>query len=424
MKSIFLLLLVTVASRAATVNMTLRQAIDQALSQNPDLVIARLDQQRAELQVRVARDPFTPKVYVGSGAAYSTGYPQSIGGNPPSIIQARAVMSIYNAPQKYLVAQARENARTATIDENAKRDDVVYRTASMYLDVQRLSQSLDLAQKQVESYAKVAEVVQARVNEGRELPIAGKQANFNISRARQRLEGLQMDTEHAEASLALVLGMTANDRVHPISSENTIPAPPIDENAAVDTALGNSKEIRRLQSQMLARTFEAKSFESSRRPVVDLVAQYAMLARYAFQDFFPKFQRNNGQLGVSINLPLLAGSASSAQAYQAEAEVSKLRTQVNSTRERITLDTRKTYQDVKRAETGRNVAREDLELSREQLSVLLAQMNEGRAAVRQVEEARSVESEKWIAFYEAQTALERAELELLRQTGTIMAALK
>ena len=158
--------------------------------------------------------------------------------------------------------------------------------------------------------------------------------------------------------------------------------------------------------------------------MVDLVAQYAMLARYAFQDFFPKFQRNNGQLGVSINLPLLAGSATSAQAYQAEAEVSKLRTQVNSTRERITLDTRKTYQDVKRAETGRNVAREDLELSREQLSVLLAQMNEGRAALRQVEEARSVESEKWIAFYEAQSTLERAELELLRQTGTIMAALK
>jgi outer membrane protein TolC len=424
MKGTVLLLFTSLSLPAATVNMTLRQAVDQALNQNPDLVMARLDQQKAELQVRVTRDPFTPKLYVGSGAAYSTGYPQSIGGNPPSIVQARAVMSIYNAPQKYLVAEARENARTAAIDENARRDDVVYRTASMFLDVQRINQTLDLAQKQLESYKKVADVILARVEEGKELPVAGRQANVNISHARQRVEALQLDADYAEASLALVLGMTANDRVHPVAAESTIPAAPANEQEAIDSALSNSKEVKRLESQMLAKTFEVKSFQSARRPVVDLVAQYAMLARYAFQDFFPKFQRNNGQLGVSINVPLLAGSASSAQAYQAEADVMRLRTQVNSTRERIALDTRKGFQDVQRAETARNVAREDLELAREQLSVLLAQMNEGRTGLRQVEEARSTESERWIAFYEAQNTLEKAQLTLLRDTGTIVAALK
>jgi outer membrane protein TolC len=424
MKSTVLLLFTSFTLAGETVNMTLRQAIDRALSQNPDLVMARLDQQKAELQVRVARDPFTPKVYVGSGAAYSTGYPQSIGGNPPSIFQARAVMSIYNAPQKYLVAQARENARTAVIDENAKRDDVAYRTASMYLDVQRITQSLDLAQKQLESNQKVAEIIQARVEEGKDLPVTGREASVHVSHARQRVEALQMDADYAEASLALVLGMTANDRVHPVASESTIPPAAGNEQEAVETALSNSKEIRRLESQMLAKTFEAKSFQSARRPVVDLVAQYALLARYAFEDFFPTFQRHNGQLGVSINLPLLAGSATGAQAYQAEADVAKLRTQVTSTRERITLDTRKSFQDVRRAETARNVAREDLELAREQVSVLLAQMNEGRAALRQVEEVRATESERWIAFFEAQSTVEKAQLDLLRQTGTILAALK
>lgn len=295
----------------------------------------------------------------------------------------------------------------------------------MYLDVQRITQTMELAQKQLESYQKVADVIQARVEEGKELPLAGRQANVNISHARQRLEALQMHADYAEASLALVLGMTASDRVRPVAAESpAIAAPPANEQEAIDSALSNSKEVKRLESQMLAKTFEVKSFQSARRPVIDLVAQYAMLARYAFQDFFPKFQRNNGQLGVSINLPLLAGSASNAQAYQAEADVAKLRTQVNSTRERIALDTRKNYQDMQRAETARSVSREDLELAREQLSVLLAQMNEGKASLRQVEEARSAESERWIAFYEAQNTLEKAQLNLLRQTGTIVAALK
>jgi outer membrane protein len=51
-------------------------------------------------------------------------------------------------------------------------------------------------------------------------------------------------------------------------------------------------------------------------------------------------------------------------------------------------------------------------------------MNEGRAALRQVEEARFNENEKWIAFYDAQFNLERARLNVLRETGELTAALR
>ncbi len=52
--------------------MTLRQALDLALGQSPDLILARLDQQKAREQVVSACDPFTPKVFGGSGAAWTT----------------------------------------------------------------------------------------------------------------------------------------------------------------------------------------------------------------------------------------------------------------------------------------------------------------------------------------------------------------
>lgn len=66
----------------------------------------------------------------------------------------------------------------------------------------------------------------------------------------------------------------------------------------------------------------------------------------------------------------------------------------------------------------------DLDITRERLSVALAQFEEGRTPLRQVEELRSAETEKWLAFYDAQATLDRAELEVLRQTGTILAALQ
>src|SRR5665647_2328549 len=87
---------------------TLREAVDLALKQNPDIALARLDERKAGQAVRVARDPFVPKIVAGSGLAYSSGIPMSIEGTTPSIVQAQASQSIFNRQQTHLVAQARE----------------------------------------------------------------------------------------------------------------------------------------------------------------------------------------------------------------------------------------------------------------------------------------------------------------------------
>jgi hypothetical protein len=41
-----------------------------------------------------------------------------------------------------------------------------------------------------------------------------------------------------------------------------------------------------------------------------------------------------------------------------------------------------------------------------------------------VDNARLAEQEKWIAFYDTQHVVESARLDLLRQTGTLLAALR
>ena len=51
-------------------------------------------------------------------------------------------------------------------------------------------------------------------------------------------------------------------------------------------------------------------------------------------------------------------------------------------------------------------------------------MNDGRATLREVEQARIDENEKWIAFYDAQFTQERARLDLLRQAGNLAASIQ
>jgi outer membrane protein TolC len=245
-----------------------------------------------------------------------------------------------------------------------------------------------------------------------------------LARAGQRLTALSGDLDYSEASLAVVLGYSATDRVQPVDEERAAFEVPASEQAATEQALQNNKDIRKIESQLQAKGFEVKEAGAARLPVVDVVAQYALLAKSNYENFFTRFQRNNGELGVSIQIPLLTGSAAKGLTAQAETDILELRTQMVQLRNRIQLDTQKSYQELQKATSTQEVARLDLDYTRDQVSVLLSQLGEGRATQQQVDNARLTEQEKWIAFYDAQHAVENARLDLLRQTGTLMAALR
>lgn len=424
MKISILFLLIAACASAEVKTVTLRQALDLALAQNPDLLLARLDQQKARSQVTVARDPFVPKVFAGSGAAWTTGYPNSIDGNAPSIFQAKTVMSLYNRPQSYAVAQAKEGVHAATIDAARQQDEVVYRVASLFLDAEQAALSVTAAQREYENLERVHSLVETRVAEGNELPLEAKKANLSALKAKQNMEALSLDLRNAEGALALALGLDSNDRVHAAEEQRTAIGVPPSEDASIEEALKNSKELQRLESDMQSKMLEIKGYRSAKLPKVDLVAQYSLLAHYIYQDFFSHFQRNNAELGASIEIPILTGRAPDANVSLAEADVAKLRIQVAQTRARIAADMRRAYQDVNRAEAARDVARADLDVAREELTVDLAQNDEGRLPLAKVEEARAAENEKWLAYYSAQHAAELALLNVLRQTGTLQAALQ
>ena len=405
--------------------MTLREAVRRAVAQSPDVTLARLDEENARHGVQVAKDPFSPRIVVGSGLAYSNGFPMSIEGSAPSIVQARASQFIFNRQQSYLVAQAKEQVRGAGIDVANKRDEVAYRTASYYLDAERAARVVALARKDADSLQTVLAAIQAQVKEGRALPLAEKQAALQLARARQLAGVLDGDQATAETQLAIAVGLTADDRVRPVAEQRPAAVLPESAERAVQSALETNKDLRKLQSQIAAKGLEKRSENAARLPRVDLVAQYGLFAEFNhYEDYFRKFQRNNGQLGLSFQLPIFSGPGVRAQMSQTETDIMHLRVQLNSTRNQISADLQQAYRDVKKAEMSAEVTRLDLEVAREQLSVYLAQMQEGRLSLGQVEEARVVENDKWIAFYDAQYVLEKARWSVLRLTGDLVPAIE
>jgi outer membrane protein TolC len=248
-------------------------------------------------------------------------------------VQANIVQDIFNRQQSLAVAQAKENARGAALDVAGKRDEVVFRTASLYLDAERASRLEEFARRQSGSLQKVLETVQTQVREGRALPLAEKTVAANLAHARQAAELLDDAAASSETALAMALGFSAEDRVHPVVEERPAPPLPKSEEEAIASALDSNKDLRKLESQITAKELEKRGVKAQRLPRVDLVAQYALLAKFNnYAEFFQKYQQNNEQIGMSFQMPFALGPGVGAQVAQVESDIAHLKVDLNSRR--------------------------------------------------------------------------------------------
>ncbi len=404
--------------------LTLRQTLEIAARQNPDVTLARLDEQRAEQGIKVAIDPFRPKIYGGSGLAETYGYPNSIDGSAPSLLQVKTDMALYDRPKSYHVASARETARGSQFAAQAKADEVAYQAADLFLIATRAAHQQQTINGQLPSLQRVVESIAVGVNEGSELPLELSRARVNLAVSQERLSSAKLDQDYYEMLLAVTLGYPATDRVQPIDSDlGLTPTPPSEEEAA-DIALRNNRDLKLMQSNVLSKEMDVRSYKTEKYPKINLVAQYALFAKYNYENYFQKFQRNNFQIGASITIPLLTGSASAGLAQQTYTDMQKIRVQMDQVRNRIITDTRRSYEVWQKAENIRNLTRMQLDLARQELTVLLAQNNEGRVLLSKVEQARLDESDRWMALFDAETQVTRAKLAILRQMGTLLAVIR
>ncbi len=410
---------------AETRTLTLKQALDLALKQNPDLILARLDEQKAREQVRISSDPFSPKVFAGSGLAWAYGFPSSIDGSAPSIVQVRTNMSLYDKAQSYLVAEARETAHGAGIGVEQKRNEVIYSVASAYIDAENDARALEAARQEDSELDRVKQLTQARVEAGQELAHAAAVANVAELDAKHRVTVLDGQLSKAERSLAAVLGMNPGDRVHAADDEVPSLQVPVSEEQAIANALSNSPELRKLSSDLAAKALELKSYKAYRLPKVDLVAQYSLLSKFDnYTEYFQRFQYNNAELGASFSIPLLSGHSAKAYIASSEIDADKIRAQVAQTRTRIQNDIEDAFADFRVADEGRQVALEYLNVTRDSTTQDLARLREGQVLPAQVEQDRADEQTRWRAYYDSLATAEKARLNVLRLTGTLEAALQ
>jgi len=243
MRVLLVLSLLATSVFAEVHTMTLRQALDRALDQNPDVLLSRLDEQKARQQVIYDKSPFTPKVVAGSGIAYTYGFPSTMDGNAPAIVQAQARMAIFDRPQTYRIKQSAEAARGAGIDITLRQQEVAYRVYSAFLDAEQAARSAEAVRTQVQNLDRIKQQVDLRIADGRELPIAADQAAFNILSTQHLATRFTAAQTNTEIALAEILGWPAGDQVRPALEDRAGLIVPSSEDQSLAAALSAIRDV-------------------------------------------------------------------------------------------------------------------------------------------------------------------------------------
>lgn len=398
--------------------LTLKRVVALAVQNSRELALARIQYAVAKDSARFDRAAFLPNLYTGSGAAYTYGFPQTPSGGAPSVFNLAYEQAFFNRPLRGAVRAAEERAEGQRLGYEQTRDALILHAASAFLELAKVRRSLDLLRTERESAQKVLEVTRERAGAGLELPIEITKAELTQARIEQRVIALEGREEDLEEELRNLTGLPADRRIE-LSSEEWAPGPEPSAAEMVEQALANNPSLKIAERERLARQHILNGERGRYWPSIDIVGQYSLFSKVNnFEQFFRNFQRNNVNVGVAVRIPIFSSRASAAVAL-ARSQLQEAEVNVGNRRAALATEVREKARRSRELDAAREVARLELKLAQEDLGIVQAKFGQGRANLAELEQARLDESEKWLAFLDAEFNRQRAGLELLKTTGQL-----
>ena len=403
--------------------LTLKEAVNLALANSRDLALARLQYGLVQRQAGVAKSPFRPNFYAGTGAAYTNGFPLLEGGGAPAIFSLSYDQQIFNPPLKGDQRAAEQQVQAQKYTMDGVRDAVMVKAALDYLELAKVRHALELMRGERLSAGRILDATKERADAGRELPIEVTRAQLTVARIEQRIAQLEDRDDALSGELGDMMGLQP-DQIIEASTED-IPGAASDEaKDLVAEAMADNVELKQAEFEKRAREEKLKGERGGYWPTFSLTGQYNILAKFNnYTDFFNKFQRNNVVFGVVVQIPIFASRTTSAVAF-AKSDLDTASLALEKKRSEISLDVRQKARQVHEADLGGEVARLELQLAQENVQVLQAQFDQGRTTLKDLEGAHLDENDKWLAYLDANYARQQAQLDLLRTTGQLSKVLQ
>lgn len=402
--------------------LTLKHAVELALSHSTTAAIAGADEQRAFDSYLEARNSYLPQMTVGSGLGKTWGYPLSLEGSAPSIVNVTAQSPLINFGLRDLVRAAHSDWQATTAQTKDQRNQAIQDTVLSYAELCKWESLLSYLQQQQTATLHAEEMVKQRIEQGVDSELEQKQARLATAVVRFRMAQTRSAIDVLRERLAHLTGLPANsieavpESIPPlpeVKQEDDLPAESVKSSPAIEAAADRAAAL----------DFRAHGEHRALWPTIDFAAQYALLATFNdYQDFFRagSFQQHNATVGVVIRFPFLNFSQRE-HAQAADAEALRAHKQAEDAKSQVSEETLRLQRSVEQLAAAQDVADLQYQIAQSTLTATQTRLDAGNATWHDAENAREQADQRYNALQDATFDLQRGRIALLRAAGGLEA---
>lgn len=404
--------------------LSLREAVTLALENSRDLRLAQVEYQVAANAARLDRSAFLPNLYTGAGYVYTHGFPSTPGGGLPAVFELDYTETLFSPLLKgtQRANEARAKSQLAAIKQT--RDNVTVQTASTYIELAEVRHLATLMSSDEAGAEKIVQIMQERVAANQALPIDETKAELTLARIRERLLKLQDRDDELTQKIHDLTGIP-DDQTIAVETVEPNFASEVPQAKIADLAVQNSAAVQQAENERAARQHLLRGARLSYWPTANVVGQYQVLSDINnYNQYYSRpIPRNNFNFGIELTIPLFA-SKTRATIALARSQLSEAELALSNQRQQVRLEATQSTRQSRELQASREVARLDLRVAQENADILQANLDQGKATLADVEQARLEENDKWATFLDADVAWQESELKILQATGQLAKVLQ
>lgn len=325
---------VLISSPLPAEQITLRQAVEAAVSNNPSIAARRLSAEAASQSAKGAKTLTNPELTVAPSVIGDAGADSALFFSQPLEI---------NGARRVRGEIASSEAAASGFEADAATRDIVLRVTRSYWDTAQARELVKLNEANLAYLETMRAAVRKQYDVG---AVPGAQLlkmDVELARARQELAQARLALSQSAAELASVMNRPVDDRVEVSEALEFVEAP-VDRGALLACALANRPEVAAARAQLAAARGRTRAASLRRAP--DLAVQ-------ARKESFDR--DSDGGVAIAITLPILDWGSARAEKRAAQASTKSQEKQLEAVRAAVALDVEQALQ---RMETASQVVRE------------------------------------------------------------------
>jgi outer membrane protein TolC len=406
------------------IKLSVLDAIDRGLKHNLGLLLSQQQSESARAQYRRNLSALLPNVGGGVSdgvnqinlAAFGIPVPQNLTSpviGPFGLFQTQASMNatLLDFRALNLVRAAVENERTASFSVQDARELVVLGVGNQYLIALADAARVDTSKAQLAT-------AQAVFLQAQDMRKAGVSAGIDVLRAQvqmqaqqQRLLAAQNQFEQQKMRLARAIGLAVSQQFELTDKVPYAPLPELNLEEALARAYQRRPEYLAAESRVRSAALEVKAAKGEALPTVQISGQYGVNGPS------PVSSEQVYGLTGGVNIPIFQGGRVKADVALAETNLRQTRLQLEDLHNRVELEVRSSWLDVKTSNEQVAVAQQSIGLAAEQMKEARDRFGAGVADSLEVVQAQEVVANANDTFIQALYLNNVAKLSLAHALG-------